>query len=121
MQLRMIAGAPARVVECLQPITRLDDALDLIGACHEQDAHLLLIDSEILPEAFFDLRTRLAGELLQKFYNYGLTVAAVFGADRPYTERFEEFLSEARHGTGFRIFAKRSDAEAWLLEKGLRA
>jgi hypothetical protein len=48
------------------------DALDLFGSFFpEHIAGVIVSEANLLPE-FFDLRTRLAGEILQKFVNYGV-------------------------------------------------
>jgi hypothetical protein len=104
----------SRIVEWVGAIDRVDDALDLVSACFENNSRRLLLDSSHLPAAFFDLRTRFAGEFLQKFENYQIRLAGLFAADHAYGERFSEFLSEARRGRSFRAFFARADAEAWL-------
>ena len=70
--------------------------------------------ASLLPAEFFDLRTRFAGEFVQKLVNYGLRVAAVFPPDAGQSERFREFVGELRGGHAFRTFETRADAEAWL-------
>ena len=46
------------------------DAVDLLGNCNYQGAQAAVLYQHQLPPAFFDLKTRLAGEVLQKFSNY---------------------------------------------------
>jgi hypothetical protein len=108
--------AGGRFVECAAPIDAAGDVLDLIGACHEHDADRILVDAALLPPAFFELRTRFAGEFLQKLANYGFRIAIVFPADAltAHGARFGEFLAEAKNGRGFRAFTERAVAEAWL-------
>ena len=103
-----------RVVEWLEPIETSSDALALVAACFEHDAHAVLLEAGVLPPAFFELRTGFAGDFLQKLENYQLRLAAVFPADRAYAERFREFLAEAKRGSRFRSFEGRAEAEAWL-------
>jgi hypothetical protein len=50
-------------------------SLDVIGALYGSGADLVVFAIEQLAPAFFDLRTGLAGAILQKFQNYGLRVA----------------------------------------------
>jgi hypothetical protein len=97
--------------ECGGPIRRPADVLEWVAT----GAHALLVEAHHLPPEFFDLKTGFAGELLQKLENYGIRVAGVFPTEDGYTERFREFLSEARRrGSTFRAFAARADAERWL-------
>ena len=53
------------------------DALDLIGEAFGADTEWILIPSGRLSEGFYDLKTGLAGEFLQKLTNYRLKVAIV--------------------------------------------
>jgi hypothetical protein len=114
MEVEVLDRDGVRIVECTDLIARVDDALELIAACIERHSTRLLLDSRHLPAAFFDLRSKFAGEFLQKLQNYRLRVAAVFPSEHEYSERFSEFLSEAKRGNSFRAFTVRADAEAWL-------
>ena len=54
------------------------EALDLIAtAYHMHGCAKLLVPKSLMPEEFFDLRTGLAGEILQKFTNYRVQCAFV--------------------------------------------
>jgi hypothetical protein len=53
------------------------DAVDLMSAASEQQATFIVIPVERLGDDFFDLRTRIAGEIVQKFAMYGRRVAIV--------------------------------------------
>lgn len=48
------------------------DALDLIGDAFYYGAKLILIPVERLDDSFFDLKTRVAGLMIQKIINYSL-------------------------------------------------
>jgi hypothetical protein len=117
MEFEHIASGPVTIVEARSPLTSIDDAMDLIGACMEHDTDRLLLDSAVLPEAFFELHTRFAGELLQKLQNYRFRTAVVISPDRNYGERFNEFLVEAKRAPFSRLFTSREEAIAWLSEK----
>jgi hypothetical protein len=114
MKVELIEKDGVRILECAEPIARVEDALDVVSASYEHRAHGLLVESRNLPPAFFDLRSGFAGEVVQKLVNYQIRLAGVFASEEGYTERFREFLREARRGSHFRVFADRSDAEAWL-------
>lgn len=53
------------------------DALDLISACGVYHVNRLLINQENIPEAFYDLRTGLAGSVLLKLSTYRIKAGAV--------------------------------------------
>ena len=104
------------ITECEIDVRRVDDALELVTVCIEQQTGRLLIDAARLPDEFFDLKTRFAGEFIQKLQNYRLKLAIVLPPDGEHSARFGEFVREARTGSGFRFFDDRAGAEAWLSE-----
>ena len=103
-----------RFVVWSRPIASVDDALRFVEAAYEQNTRAFLLEGHLLPAEFFELRSRFAGEFVQKLVNYQLRVAAVFPPDASWSERFAEFIAELRRGSAFRVFAERSEAEAWL-------
>ena len=52
------------------PIVSDRDVTDILGETFGQEARLVVIPLARLTPAFLDLKTRVAGELLQKFVNY---------------------------------------------------
>lgn len=53
------------------------DATDIIGDAYGADVAAIALPASRLTDGFFDLRTRLAGEFVQKFVNYGVALAIV--------------------------------------------
>ena len=53
------------------------DAVDLMSEASEYHADFIAIPVERLGDDFFELKTRIAGEILQKFVMYGKRVAIV--------------------------------------------
>ncbi|AFH60718.1 DUF4180 domain-containing protein [Paenibacillus caseinilyticus] len=74
-------------------------ALDLMATVrYETDSDRLVIHKSLLSESFFDLKTRLAGEILQKFVNYHVK-AAIVGDFSGYTSRsLRDFIYESNNG-----------------------
>lgn len=59
-------------------VSDVQSALDLMATVrYETDYDRIVIHKALLSEGFFDLKTRLAGEILQKFINYQLKAAVV--------------------------------------------
>ena len=53
-------------------ITDVDSALDLLmSAKYEAGAERIVVDKKLIAEDFFVLSSGLAGEILQKYINYG--------------------------------------------------
>jgi hypothetical protein len=93
------------------------EALDLIAACGEHHTHRLLLHAASLPEDFYNLRSGLAGAVLQKFSNYRLRVAAIIPDEQAAQGRFGEMVLEANRGSQFRVFAEPLAAEDWLMSQ----
>ena len=53
------------------------DALDLIGETYGQEVDLIAVPAARLHPDFLRLRTRMAGDFMQKMQNYGLRLAIV--------------------------------------------
>lgn len=74
----------------------------------------LCVDESELDADFFNLRTGVAGDLLQKLVNYRLRMALVIRDPLKYGERFSELAREHQTHPLVRFFKKREDAERWL-------
>lgn len=93
-------------------IRSLGDVPDVIGACFSAEG-LIITEGDLAPE-FFDLRTGLAGEVFQKFTNYGLRLAVVLPDPKLYGERFSELAFEHRTHNLIRFVRSEEEARAWL-------
>jgi len=89
------------------------DVVDFIGLCGEQNADRLLIQEDSLPDEFFDLKSGLAGMVLQKFMNYHLIAAFVVSPTK-LRGRFKELALEASRNRHFRFFPEKDAALNWL-------
>src|SRR5512133_2342013 len=116
---QMVDHPRNRYVECLAGDGRIEgerDALDLIGACGEYETHRLLLHAEALTDAFYQLRTGLAGAVLQKFADYRVKTAALLTPELVNQGRFREMALEANRSNHlFHIFYTREEAETWLV------
>jgi hypothetical protein len=97
-----IAGIRAYVCpEEGAPIATERDVSDLLGNVFSLRADWVVIPTSRLTPAFFDLKTRFAGEMLQKLVNYNRRVVilgdvsgAVAGSDA-----LRDFIRESNRGT----------------------
>lgn len=81
-------------------ITDVQSALDLMATVRYEvaDCNLIIVNKSEVSEAFFDLKTRLAGEVLQKFINYQ-TKIAIIGDYSGYTSKsLKDFIYESNNG-----------------------
>jgi hypothetical protein len=92
-----------RVLECAPVAERFRtdrDAVDLVGAAFEHHAALLVIRVESLDDDFFRLKTRVAGEIVQKIVAYRLRLAVVGDISRYLDESssLRAFVNESNRG-----------------------
>lgn len=107
-----------KYLECASaehPLATEQDALDLLAACFEHETRLIVLHSQALTGEFFDLRTGLAGKVLQKFVNYRVKVAVVLADEGVVKGRVKEWFAESNKGNDFRVFREPGEAEQWLL------
>ena len=71
------------------------DAVDLLGNSSYEGARAAIIYEENLPAAFFDLKTRLAGEVLQKFSTYRFRLAIVGEFSKYNSDSLRRFINES--------------------------
>jgi Domain of unknown function (DUF4180) len=112
-----LPGTRAVILECVGTVVDLSDALSIVEASYELNTTRVLLRGRQLPAAFFELQTRFAGEFIQKLVNYRITVACVFEDDGSLSDRFREFVDEAKQGRQFRSFTDNGEAVAWLEEQ----
>jgi len=74
----------------------------------------LLLDEKQLAPEFFDLRSGLAGEVLQKFTNYRARLAIIVADESAYGSRFSELIHEHRTHRAVRFFGSEQLARQWL-------
>lgn len=119
MTYRIVKNTENHYIEYIalaNPIKTEQDALELVSLCVEHSIYLLMLHKEALPEEFFDLKTGLAGGVIQKFVNYNIRVAAVIPFEKAQRGKFKNMISEANKGNHFRIFETPDDAEKWLVK-----
>ena len=80
------------------------DTSDLVGHCFSEQADgLILFEQNIHPD-FFELKTRLAGEVMQKFSTYRLQLAIVGDFSKYESKSLRDFIYESNK-TGHTVFA----------------
>ncbi|WP_213525003.1 DUF4180 domain-containing protein [Paenibacillus sp. J31TS4] len=94
-------GEPVAVVSGQETIIQdVQSALDLMANVrYETDCDRMIIPKLLVTELFFDLKTRLAGDILQKYTNYGMKVAFVGDFSVYASKSFRDFVYECNSGT----------------------
>ena len=93
-------GISCAVVESSEVvITDAQSAMDiLISAKYELDTKNIVIDKKLITEDFFILSRGVAGEILQKYVNYGGRIA-IYGDYSHYTSKpLKDFIYESNKG-----------------------
>lgn len=116
MQIKQIAenGVQIAVAQTENRETILADAQSALDFAmtvkYEYQADRIAIEKRAVADDFFILSTGLAGEILQKYMNYGIKLA-IFGDFTTYTSKpLRDFIRESNRGNHF--FFVPSEAEA---------
>ncbi len=80
-------------------LENVQSALDIISMSkYEYNCGRIIIFKESISESFFDLKTKIAGEILQKFINYDLKIAIVGDFSKYSSKSLEDFIYECNSG-----------------------
>lgn len=92
-------------------IADVDSALDLLmSAKYEVGTNYIVVDKKQIAEDFFVLSSGLAGEILQKYINYGGKLA-IFGDFSHYTSKpLKDFIYESNKGKNIFFTATKDEA-----------
>jgi len=90
-------------------ITSVEDALDLVGNLYYQGFDKLVIYEKNLTP-FFDLKNKLAGDILQKFSNYRIRLAIVGDFDKVESNSLRDLISESNKTTQINFVKNLADA-----------
>ena len=76
-------------------LSQVQDALDLMGNLGPFDCNMIIIHESNLHKDFFNLKTRLAGDILQKFSNYRVKCAIVGDFSKYESKSLQDFIRES--------------------------
>lgn len=77
----------------------VQSALDLMATVrYEADCDRIVINKSLISESFFDLKTRLAGDILQKYINYHVKIAIVGDFSVYPSKSLQDFIYECNSG-----------------------
>jgi predicted dehydrogenase len=108
-----------RVLECSAegPLLRTaQDAVDLIGEAKSAGANIVVLPIARLDPAFFQLRTGIAGEVVQKFVTYRVAAAIVGDTTQLEAESksLRDFIRESNQGGSIWFLADKEELQARL-------
>ncbi|RPI19180.1 MAG: DUF4180 domain-containing protein [Ignavibacteriae bacterium] len=76
-------------------INNSQDALDIMANCSSQGARNIIIHEINILRDFFDLKTGIAGEILQKFSTYNFKLAIVGDFSKYSSKSLRDFIYES--------------------------
>jgi len=91
-------------------INNLEDGIDLIGNVYYQGYEKLIILKENITPDFFDLKTKLAGDILQKFSNYRVRLVIVGDFSKVESKSLQDFIRESNKGKLVNFLASKEEA-----------
>ena len=97
-------------------LTAPEDANDLLGNAYYQGFDGMIISADKISPRFFDLKTRLAGEILQKFSTFRMRLAIVGDFSVFPSESLKSFIYESNRGNLIHFSPTTADALAWFLK-----
>lgn len=116
MNYKIIELNNIKYIDYNKEVLGVKDIMDIISSTMETGIFKVLLDGENISEDFYNLRTGLAGEALQKFINYNVKAGIILEDQEKLNIRFREMIGEANKGNDFRMFKTVSDAEKWFLD-----
>ena len=92
-------GIKAVALDPIDKVSTLQDVLDVIAAAWHENCSCVIFPKESLPEAFFDLKTGFAGEVLQKYTNYQIKLAITGDFSGFTSKSLKDFIYESNKGS----------------------
>lgn len=91
-------SAIAEVISDVKILTTAEEGLDLMGNLYYQGFDKVILHAKNISPEFFDLKTGLAGEVLQKFSTYRIRLAIVGDFSAYPSKSLRNFIFESNQG-----------------------
>lgn len=79
-------------------INNIEDGTDLLGNLYYEGFDRVILHEKNITSDFFDLKSRIAGEILQKFSNYRVRLAIVGDFSKYTGKSLTDFIYESNKG-----------------------
>lgn len=120
MEIRIFNSGELSLAELISEqieINDQQDALDIMADASYQGANRLIVYEKNLHPDFFDLKTRLAGEILQKFSTYQAYLAIVGDFSKYPGKSLRDFIYESNKVGRISFVATKEEALLALTKK----
>lgn len=91
-------------------LTSVEDGLSLLGDLYYQGFDKIILHEENIVPEFFDLKTKLAGGVLQKFVQYRMPLAVVGDFSKCTSKSLRDFIYECNQGRQVNFVTELSSA-----------
>ena len=89
----------AKVIAEQVVVNDTQDALDMMVNAHYQEAMSIILEEKHLNRAFFDLRSGIAGEILQKYATYQTKLAIIGDFEKYESRSLKALIVESNRGS----------------------
>jgi hypothetical protein len=103
-------GKVAEIISDNIVIKDTDDTLNLIYESGSKDAGKIILHEHQISPDFFDLKTTLAGEILQKFSNYRIQLAIIGDFSKYKSKSLQDLIRECNRGNSVFFLENQDDA-----------
>ncbi|MFB0918388.1 MAG: DUF4180 domain-containing protein [Clostridiaceae bacterium] len=96
-EIKLVNGKTIAVIKDESALIKdVQSALDLIATIsYESGAEAIVLLKENITEDFFDLKTKIAGDILQKFTNYKMKLAVIGDFSNYTSKSLKDFIFES--------------------------
>lgn len=98
MKIQAHQSSTTKIAEVLSEnivIATIEDALNLMADLYYQGYDAIILHEATITPEFFDLKTGIAGEILQKFSNYRMRLAIVGDFSMYQSKSLKDFIFES--------------------------
>lgn len=107
----------AEVISEVIIINKIEDGLDLLGSLYYQGVDRMIVHGKNITPEFFDLKSGIAGEILQKFSTYRVRLAIVGDFSKYTGKSLKDFIFESNKGRHINFVSSRKEALKILSNK----
>tara|TARA_R110002020_G_scaffold251773_2_gene465561 strand:+ start:1725 stop:2093 length:369 start_codon:yes stop_codon:yes gene_type:complete len=100
----------AEVISTELIIQNTEDALDLMGNLYYQGYDKIILHRKNITPGFFDLKNKMAGEILQKFSNYRVRLVIVGDFLGGTSQSLKDFIYESNKGKQVNFLSSTGEA-----------
>lgn len=91
-------------------LSTTEDGLDLLGNLYYQGFDKIIIHEKNITPDFFDLKTKIAGDILQKFTQYQMPLIIVGDFSKFNSKSLNDFIFESNNGKQVNFIGSQSEA-----------